>query len=517
MTTTCPAHNERDMKRRCPMAAVMTLCAALVAVTAPAAGQDTSSITAAELAAFDAYVTQAVKDWNLAGLAIALVHEDSTIFARGYGVIEVGKSAPVTEHTRFAVGSTTKAMTTAALALLVDEGKLRWDDRVIDHLPQLRLHDPYATRELTVRDLLTHRSGLPGTDLFWTRLDYDLDEMLYRLRFVEPVSPFRTTWNYQNVVYAIGGALVEELSGMRWHDFVRTRIFAPLGMNESEPLDAGIIEKPNVAVPHDATNDSLHTVPKRTTDAVASVGSVWSSVSDMAKWMRFMLDSARVDGRPLIQPETFREIVAPQIRAPLAIYGSLALVKPTLLTYALGWFVHDFDGDIVWMHTGSINGMSALVGLLPNRRFGVVVLINRDHAEVRHALMYRAFDLAGGNPERDWSRDVLALQESGQRPTASARPAVTPPSLPLERYAGTYRHGAYGTLLVRLEAGQLRAQFESNPAFALEHRDFETFRTADAPASYGFTVTFDPDGTGQIVAARLYGASFERLRERVDR
>jgi CubicO group peptidase (beta-lactamase class C family) len=496
---------------------IVALCASLMVLTAPAAGQDASSITAAELAAFDAYVTQAVKDWNLAGLAIALVHEDSTIFARGYGVIEVGKPAPVTEHTRFAVGSTTKAMTTAALALLVDEGKLSWDDRVIDHLPQLRLHDPYATRELTVRDLLTHRTGLPGTDLFWTRLDYDLDEMLYRLRFVEPVSSFRTTWNYQNVVYAIAGALIEELSGMPWHDFVRTRIFAPLGMHESEPLDAGILEKPNVAVPHDATNDSLYTVPKRTTDAVASVGSVWSSVSDMAKWMRFMLDSARVDGRPLIQPATFREIVAPEIRAPLAIYGSLALVKPTLLTYALGWFVHDFDGDIVWMHTGSINGMSAIVGLLPNRRFGVVVLINRDHAEVRHALMYRAFDLAGGNPMRDWSRDVLALQESAQRPTASAPRAATPPSLPLERYAGTYSHGAYGRLLVSHRGGQLRAQFESRPAYALVHTDFETFRTSDAPSGDGFTVTFDPDGSGRIVAARLFGASFERLREASDR
>ncbi len=467
-------------------------------------------LDARELTAFDAYVADAVEDWNLAGLAIALVHEDATIFAKGYGVIEVGEPARVDEHTRFAVGSTTKAMTTAALAMLVDEGKLSWDDRVIDHLPELRLHDPYATRELTVRDLLTHRTGLPGTDVFWGRLDYDLDEMMYRLRFVEPVSSFRTTWNYQNVVYAIGGALVEELSGMTWHDFVRQRIFTPLGMNETEPLDAGILERPNVAIPHGATGDSVYTVPKRSTDAVASVGSVWSSVSDMAKWMRFMLDSARVDGTRLIAPATFREIVAPQIRAPLSIYGSLELVKPTLLTYALGWFVHDFGDDIVWMHTGSINGMSAIVGLLPERKFGVVVLINRDHAEVRHALMYRAFDMAAGSIGRDWSTDVLAMQERGERAAPTVAESATPPSLPLERYAGTYSHGAYGRLHVSHDGGTLRARFNDDPAYTLEHRDYEAFRTADAPPGAGYSVVFDPDGAGRISAVRLFGASFVR-------
>ena len=203
--------------------------------------QSRPALSAPDLKAFDQYVAQAVRDWKVPGLAIAVVKDDSLVFAKGYGVLDLTKPTPVDEHTRFAIGSTTKAMTSAALAMLVDEGKLRWDDRVIDYLPDFRLYDPYVTRELTVRDLLTHRSGLPGTDLLWVRGDYSLAEMMRRLRYVRPVSSFRSQWAYQNVVYAIGGRSGRaKLSGMPWEDFIRTRIFAPLGMTESEPLVAGI-------------------------------------------------------------------------------------------------------------------------------------------------------------------------------------------------------------------------------------------------------------------------------------
>lgn len=465
--------------------------------------------SAAALDEFDVYVAESVRDWNVPGLAIALVQDDSLLFARGYGVREIGEQAPVTEHTRFAIGSTTKAMTTAALAMLVDEGRLNWDDRAIDHLPDFRLYDPYATRALTVRDLLTHRSGLPGTDIYWTRLDYPITEMMRRLEHVQPVSSFRSRWNYQNVVYAIAGVLVERLSGMSWDAFVRERLFTPLGMTETEPLDARILQQPNVATPHGATDDSIHTVPQRSVDAVASVGSVWSSVADMSKWLRFMLDTARVGDTPLIASETFREIVAPQIRAPMALYPALELARPHFFTYALGWFVHDYDGEIVWMHTGSINGMSALVGLLPARRFGMVVLINRDHAELRHALMYRAFDLARGRVERDWSRDVLAHFEESARRTPNRPPTGTPPSLPLDQYAGSYSNPGYTDIRVRLDGDTLWMSVGNGPERALEHRGFDVFRSRRDTT--GFTATFVPDGAGGIASVRLFGVSFERV------
>ena len=270
-----------------------------------------------DVKALDRYVTQAVRDWKIPGLAIAVVKGDSLVFARGYGVLDVTKPTPVDEHSRFAIGSTTKAMTSAALGMLVDEGKLKWDDKVIDILPDFRLFDPYVTREITVRDLLTHRSGLPGTDLLWARADLSLPEIMRRLRYVKPNSSFRSQWNYQNVVYAIGGAIVAKVSGMPWEDFIRTRIFAPLGMTESEPLVAGIESRPNVALPHADIRDTMRRIPIRTTDPVAPAGSVWSSVSDMSRWMRFILDSGRVGDKRLLTPATFIELVTPQIRASL--------------------------------------------------------------------------------------------------------------------------------------------------------------------------------------------------------
>ena len=485
-------------------------------VAATAQGQSRPAAVP-KLAEFDRYVAQAARAWKVPGLAVAVIKDDSVVLARGYGVLDLAKPDPATEHTRFAIGSTTKAMTSAALAMLVDQGKLRWDDRVIDYLPEFRLFDPYVTRELTIRDLLTHRSGLGGTDLLWTRADYSLPEMMRRLRYVQPASSFRSQWSYQNVVYAIGGEIVAKVSGMPWEDFIRTRIFVPLGMTESEPLIAGIVGKPNVATPHAELRDTVRQVPIRTTDPVAPAGSVWSSVADMAKWMRFILDSGRVGTTRLLSAATFTELVTPQIRAAQATYPALTLARPHGFSYGLGWFVQDYQGATVWMHTGSIDGMSALIGLLPDQRAGIYVLANLDHAELRHALMYRLFDLYLGRPPRDWSADLLALfappRPAGAPAQAEQRPAATPPSLPLERYAGSYADSTYGGLEVTHSNGVLRARFGKAELGVLEPLDFETFRAVGPPPEASrTTMSFLLDGTGRVASVRVFGVTFARAR-----
>jgi CubicO group peptidase (beta-lactamase class C family) len=474
-----------------------------------------------DLAAFDRYVARAARDWHVPGLAVAIVQGDSLVFAKGYGVLETGKPATVTPHTRFAIGSTTKAMTVAALAMLADEGKLSWDDRVIDHLPNFRLYDPYVTHELTIRDLLTHRTGLPGTDLLWLYDSYPTAEVIRRVRYVKPESSFRSHWEYQNVMYAVAGAIVEQASGMPWATFLKTRIFAPLGMTETIPLVSEIAGQPNVATPHRDANDTIRVVPVRTTDPIASAGSVWSSVSDMSRWMRFMLDSGRVGTKRLIKPETFREIVAPEIRAPLEMYPATTLAQPRIFTYALGWFVEDYQGETVWMHTGSIDGMSALIGLLPGRHVGVYVLANLDHAELRHALMYQVFDLFSGNPPRDWSADLHTLYgnleqraQAARAARTSAPAADTHPSLPLDRYAGTYADSAYGIVDVTLADGALRFRFANGNPVPLEHWEYDTFRAhSDTPLDPHPSVTFIPDGLGHVSALRAFGITFTRSRD----
>lgn len=483
-----------------------------------------------DLKAFDAYVAHAARDWRVPGMAVSIVKDDSVVFAKGYGVIQIGKPAPATEHTRFAIGSTTKAMTTAALAMLVDEGKLHWDDRLIDLLPDFQLYDAYATHEMTVRDLLTHRSGLPGTDLLWVIPQNNIStaEMMHRLRYVKPESSFRSHWEYQNVVYSIAGLLIERISGMPWQDFVRKRIFTPLGMNETVPLVSEVQGQPNVAVPHDLVNDTVSVVPVRTTDGVASAGSVWSSVSDMSKWMRFMLDSGRVGTKQLIQPATFAEIVAPEIRAPMEEYPALELSKPRFFSYALGWFVEEYHGHTIWMHTGSIDGMCALIALDPARKLGVYVLENLDHAELRHALMFQVLDMYGGGdakPPRDWSKDVLALfnAKRAERPSRrNARPATAdsaaPASLPLDRYAGTYTDSTYGTVTVTEANGGLHAKFDKWEIGDLVHGRYEEFHSKVRDPLEGIAqLTFVPDGAGHASAVRFFGQTFPKDTPRTDK
>ena len=432
----------------------------------------------------DAYTAKAVADWKVPGLAIAVVKDGRIVFAKGYGVREVGKPAPVDTQTLFAIGSTTKAMTSASIGMLVDEGKLHWDDRVTKILPTFQLADPYVTRELTIRDLLTHRAGLGNADVLWYRADNAPDEVIRRVRFAEPAYSFRSSFIYQNIMYAVAGQVVAAAGGMPWEQFVRTRIFGAVGMPNSVPLLDSARRRSNVASPHYLIGDTVRVVSNASVDAVASAGAVWASVADMARWMRFVLDSGRVNGKRLLKPETYAEWLKPETMVtPAEFYPTARLTKPHWTTYAFGWFQEDYSGKMVDFHTGSIDGMVAIIGLMPDEHLGVYVLANLDHAEVRHALMYRVFDAYLGNPPRDWSGDLLKLYggmrmaaDSADRRAAERRIPDTHPSLALDRYAGTYGDSLVGDVVVSLEKGKLRLRASSSHAGTLEHWEYDTFR-----------------------------------------
>ena len=446
----------------------------------------------------DAYTTQALRDWQGVGLAISVVKDGRLVFAKGYGVRELGKPGAVDSATLFAIGSTTKAMTAAAIGMLVDEGKVRWDDPVTNHLPGFQLRDPYVTREVTVRDLLTHRAGLPNSDFLWYGNSNSTAEVLRRVRLVEPAYSLRSSFIYQNVMYAAAGQVIASASGMPWEEFVRTRIFVPLHMDRTVPLLARTPGMPNVASPHDRVDDTLRVITNASVDPVAAAGSVWSSVTDMSKWMRFVLDSGRVNGKPVLKVTTLAEILTPQVIAPQSMYPTMTIIRPHFFTYGLAWFLHDYAGQAVAMHTGSINGMSALIGLIPDRRMGVYVLVNSDHAELRHALMYRAFDTfagTGGASPRDWSAELSKLyggieerQVAAQRAAEARRATNTTPSLPVERYVGTYVDSTYGDMVVSIKDGALHAAYGPR-AGRLEHWEYETFR-ARTEGRGAWAVTF---------------------------
>ena len=447
--------------------------------------------TAATVREFDAYTAKAARDWNVPGLAIAIVRNDSVLLAKGYGVRALGEPGAVDEHTLFGIMSTTKAMTTAALAMLVDDGKVAWNDPVSKWLPEVQFPDPYLGRELTVRDLLTHNTGLGSADMLWTRGDLELPEILRRIRYMQPAYSLRSGFQYHNVMYGAAGEVIARASGMTWDDFVRTRIFVPVGMSRTFPTyrATAATRDANISSAHYRVRDTVRVIAEDLVDAVPAAGSVWSTASDMARWARFLLDSARVDGKRLISARNFAELFRPHVVVPPGeFYPSTQLTRPRWTTYGLGWFQQDYNGRYLAFHTGSLDGRTAIIGLVPDAGMAVIVLGNLDHAEVRHALMLRAVDVftgTNGAPVRDWSTELSALYGAQRRRADSLRTvnearriAGTRPTLPLSAYAGTYTHPAWGTFIVTERGGSLHLQAGVGPQNTgpLEHWNYDTFR-----------------------------------------
>jgi CubicO group peptidase (beta-lactamase class C family) len=481
--------------------------------------QPTAVAQLGPLAGFDAYVANAVQAWRTPGLAIAVVKDGQLVFSKGYGVRELGKPATVDTQTLFAIGSTTKAMTAALVGMLVDEKKLEWDDPVVKHLPWFQLKDPYLTREITVRDLLTHRAGLGNADYLWYGQTAEPQEILRRVRLLDASYSLRSSFICQNVMYAAAGAVIEAVSGQSWEQMLRTRLFEPLGMRASIATAGTLARQPNVAMPHDIVDGDLRVIENAAVDSVAPAGSVWSSVQDMSKWTQMLLDGGTANGRVLLKPETVTELFRPQTMVTAqAFYPTARLTKPHWTTYGLGWFQQDYRGRAVDFHTGSIDGMVAIHGLMRDERLGVLILANRDHAELRHALMLNVFDRFIGASDRDWSTELLTLYgdlqkeaDERRRKEESRRVTGTSPSLPLQRYAGTYSDPLYGDVIVSLEGGRLRARYGTAYVGALEHWNYDTFRARwDAKWRGTALVTFGLNESGEPATLQALGARFTR-------
>ena len=463
---------------------ILRISAALAgAVACLAASASAQSDTRA--AEFDQYVTRALSQWKTTGLAVTVVKDGRVVFAKGYGVRESGKPEAVDTSTLFAIASTTKAMTAAAIGMLVDEGKVSWDDPVTKHIPGFQVQDPWVTREVTVRDLLTHRAGLGNADYLWYASDYPTDTLISRVALLKPAYSMRAGFIYQNVMYIVAGQVVAAASGMPWSEFVRRRIFDPVGMRNTYALLSLVPPGANAASPHFRYGgDTIGVARRDESQSIGPAGDVWSTVADMSKWALFLLDSGRVNGKPLLKPDTWSELFTPQtIVPPDEFYPSQQLTKPKWRTYGLGWFQHDYRGKKLDFHTGSLAGMVAILGLIHDDRFGVFVSGNLDHSEIRHALMYKAADTWAAGPGRDWSTDLLAIYDRQRVRRDSTRAAAeasrirnTRPSLELAKYAGTYENATLGRLTVTLTDGKLR--FDAGRALrgTLEHWHYDRFR-----------------------------------------
>ena len=474
---------------------------------------------------WDAYVNQALATWKVPGAGIAIVRNDSVIYARGYGVREFGKAAPVTERTVFAIGSSSKAFTAAAVAMLVDEKKVSLDAKASQYLPGFQLADPYASRELTVRDLLSHRSGLARGELAWYGSGFDRDEIVRRVRFLQPTWSFRSQFGYQNIMYIAAGQVVAHVANTSWDDFIRDRIFAPLGMTSSMTSIRQLAGRPDLSTPHAEVDGVVKPLTEwRNIDNAGAAGSINSTALDMARWVRMQLARGTFEGKRLISEKMIDEMRTPHTVIPLDTGARRANPYTHLQAYGLGWFVQDYRGKLVVQHGGNIDGMTALVAMLPEENFGIVILTNMNGSGMPTPLMNRAFDLHLGVTPEDWSGKSFARSEAArtrardaQKKADAARVPNTKPSLPLEKYAGTYADSLLGEVVVRDSSGTLVLQFGPNWHGTLEHWHFDTFRTRfGTPVLGAIPVQFrlGPNGTVDEVQMDLAGpATFRRKAE----
>ncbi|MCC6929289.1 MAG: serine hydrolase [Gemmatimonadaceae bacterium] len=500
------------------VAAPRTLSAQARAPKGPSAATPAVD-TRAALQDLDRYIPKALADWNGAGVAVGIVLNDSLIYAKGFGVREVGKPELVDDRTVFAIGSNSKFFTAVAAGMLADDGKLTLDDKVTKHLPWFQLYDPWVTREITLRDVMSHRSGLGRRgDNLWYGTPYSRDEVIRRVRYLVPNSSFRTEFGYQNIMFLTAGQVIAAAAGKSWDDVIRERIFEPLGMTSSNTSVTQLAGMPNVAQPHnlDPTAQRPTPIPYLNIDNVAPAGSINSNVQDMARWMRFILANGKANGRELLKPLTLADIETPHTIAGRVVGDT---INPTrhFSTYGLGIGLSDLHGAKVLQHTGGIDGMLSFVAMVPERGLGIVVLTNvAGHNALYTALGTRILNTFLGGATRDWSTMSLEQARKGEQAAAdaakkrwNARVQGTSPSRPLAEYAATYRSQMYGDLTVSLEDGALVLRYPNAITLRLTHLNYDTFLgaapTAGPLTEQGLTVRFTLDASGKVASVSADG------------
>jgi CubicO group peptidase (beta-lactamase class C family) len=439
-------------------------------------------------APFDGIVGNTMKTFEVPGVAVGVVKDGKLVYAQGFGVRKLGESAPVTPDTLFGIASHTKAFTAAALAILVDEGKLKWDDPVVDHLPHFQMHDPYVTREMTIRDLLSHRCGLSlgaGDLMFWPPSDLSREDIVTRLRYVKPATSFRSKYAYNNLMYLVAGQVIERVSGKSWDDFVAERIFKKLGMNASNTSVKKHNPGDNVAMPHAKDGDRLVPVGFSPLDNNAAAGAINSSVNDVSKWVIAQLANGSVDKNNRL----FSEAQAKEMWNGVSIMpigtASVGAAKPTFQEYALGWVITDYRGNKLVYHTGGLAGMVTRITLVPEKKLGVIVLTNQESGYAFNALTFALLDKHLGVKEfTDWVKtfnDVRVKREKEANDKvskeASKRNLLSKPSLPLKSYAGRWRDAWYGDVLIDEKDDKLTIKFTHSPELVgvLDHFQYDTF------------------------------------------
>lgn len=471
----------------------------------------------ADLTALDAHCRKLLTDWNVPGFSIAAASDREVLFVQGYGVREIGKAGKVTADTLFAIASNTKAFTAAGMAILADRKKLSWDDRVRDYLPYFEVfEDPGLSAEVRLDDLFCHRVGFRtfSGDLLWWNTTYTPTEVLKRARYLKPAFGFRRGYGYSNLMYLAGGEVIAQASGKSWDRFIRDELLGPLGMIQTVLSVSELGGRGDVATPHTDENGKPVAIPWQPWNNAAAAGGIISSATDMAKWLRLQLNRGAYQGRRIysedaawkmwsIHNATQRDALA-RAKEPWTEFSGVGL----------GWFVSDHHGSLLVRHGGGYDGMFSHTVIAPHKKIGVVGLSN-SQTDMPKALAMHALDFFTGNPYRDWSVELLkkdresrAKKEEETRKRQAARLSNAPPTLPLDRYAGTYSSPMYGDVRVEARDGKLVLRMipSSNMSASLTpwHRDvFEIQWDTRSAWFKGGLAQFGTSPDAQVVELKL--------------
>src|SRR5277367_6351892 len=461
----------------------------------------------------DAYIARDMKAFDVPGIAIAIVKDGKVVLAKGYGVRKLGDATPVDENTLFGIGSNTKAFTSAALASLVDAGKISWDDKVYERLKGFEMYDPYVSHEMTIRDLLTHRSGMglgEGDLLFWPRTTYTRDDIIYKLRFMKPASSFRSHYAYDNLMYIAAGQIIPAVTGKPWEAYIREKILKPLGMKTSTLSTRDFKAGDNYASPHSKVDGKLQSIPFQDIDNAAPAGAINSSVAEMSRWILLQLNRGKFPGSEdrLFSEEQSREMWTAQTILPIGSGDTpVSALRPKFAAYALGWGVQDYHGRKLVGHSGGLAGIVTRVMLVPEENLGVVILTNAESGAAFESILYHVLDSYLGVPPTDWTsafQKALDEQEKNVKEVMAAsdkgRAVNSKPSLPVEKYAGIYNDAWYGPVTIKQEGSGMVFTMDHTPhAVAdLQHWQFDTFKAhwRDRTIEDAFvTFTLNPDGS----------------------
>jgi CubicO group peptidase (beta-lactamase class C family) len=470
------------------------------------------------LEGFDQYVRDAMVSWHCPGVALAIVKKDDVLHQNVYGYRDIENQLPMTEDTRFAMASVTKSFTAMSVALLVDEGKLEWDKPVREYMPEFILDDPYVTENVTVRDMLSHRTGLPRHDFSAWRLDISRAEFVQRMRYFEFSATFREKFQYNNLMYYVAAYLVEKIAGQKWEDFVQERIFSPLGMESSnfepDPPIEGQLNGLGYRVDRDDDGGAKGLIHMpfglHTELSPGAAGALFSTLADLTQWLKVHVNDGRVGNLELVSPDNLKQMHLPQMIYPGGGFME-ALLGNTIFTYGMGWFIEPYRGYTLVHHGGNVEGHSLIIGFVPQEGVGVIALTNIAALPLRDVLLYEGIDRALNLPDRDWNTkfhemyDPLIVGEAKAKLTAAEEKIENaPPTHPLDTYLGTYETDGYPDFAVRVDGEDLQACTVGGLDWSeLRHYHFNVFEWHLADFDVWVKISFLVNDNGEVASVSI--------------